>query len=108
MTYSFKYLLLRTFAIPTGDDPDKISSDLYTDKLTGASDKSKEKYQPNVYAPKEWPEEAKSAYAEVIARVPDEKIRNAASKKSYGKNFADLGPIEVIQVVKNLQAKEAK
>lgn len=27
MTYSFKYMLLRTFAIPTGEDPDKISSD---------------------------------------------------------------------------------
>lgn len=26
MTYSFKYALLRTFAIPTGEDPDKISS----------------------------------------------------------------------------------
>lgn len=27
MTYAFKYMFLRTFAIPTGDDPDKISSD---------------------------------------------------------------------------------
>lgn len=27
MTYAFKYMWLRTFAIPTGDDPDKISSD---------------------------------------------------------------------------------
>lgn len=27
MTYAFKYMLLRTFAIPTGEDPDKISSD---------------------------------------------------------------------------------
>lgn len=26
MTYSYKYLLLRTFAIPTGEDPDKISN----------------------------------------------------------------------------------
>lgn len=26
MTYAFKYLFLRTFAIPTGEDPDKISS----------------------------------------------------------------------------------
>lgn len=26
MTYAFKYMLLRTFAIPTGDDPDRISS----------------------------------------------------------------------------------
>jgi hypothetical protein len=27
MTYAYKYLLLRTFAIPTGDDPDKVSSE---------------------------------------------------------------------------------
>ena len=27
MTYSYKYMMLRTFAIPTGEDPDKISSD---------------------------------------------------------------------------------
>lgn len=27
LTGAYKYLLLRTFAIPTGDDPDKISSD---------------------------------------------------------------------------------
>lgn len=26
MTYAFKYLFLRTFAIPTGEDPDKVSS----------------------------------------------------------------------------------
>ncbi|HDR5269484.1 TPA: ERF family protein [Bacillus thuringiensis] len=27
MTYCYKYALLRTFAIPTGEDPDKVSSD---------------------------------------------------------------------------------
>jgi hypothetical protein len=26
MTYAYKYMLLRTFAIPTGEDPDKVSS----------------------------------------------------------------------------------
>lgn len=26
MTYAYKYMMLRTFAIPTGEDPDKISS----------------------------------------------------------------------------------
>ncbi|MFW5438827.1 ERF family protein [Paenibacillus apiarius] len=26
MTYAYKYLMLRTFAIPTGEDPDKVSS----------------------------------------------------------------------------------
>lgn len=33
MTYSYKYLLLRTFAIPTGEDPDKIASDEITAKM---------------------------------------------------------------------------
>lgn len=33
MTYAYKYLLLRMFAIPTGEDPDKISSEEYTEKL---------------------------------------------------------------------------
>ena len=33
MTYSYKYMLLRTFAIPTGEDPDKIHSDTFTDML---------------------------------------------------------------------------
>lgn len=27
MTYAYKYALLRTFAIPTGEDPDKVASD---------------------------------------------------------------------------------
>lgn len=27
MTYAYKYMLLRTFAIPTGEDPDKIHND---------------------------------------------------------------------------------
>ena len=31
MTYSFKYMLLRSFAIPTGEDPDKVSSDQIDD-----------------------------------------------------------------------------
>lgn len=33
MTYAFKYMLLRTFAIPTGEDPDKISSEELTQKF---------------------------------------------------------------------------
>ena len=32
MTYAFKYALLRSLAIPTGDDPDKISSEQITDE----------------------------------------------------------------------------
>lgn len=33
MTYAYKYMLLRTFAIPTGEDPDKISFDETDDKI---------------------------------------------------------------------------
>lgn len=36
MTYAYKYLLLRTFAIPTGEDADMISSEAYTEKLMDA------------------------------------------------------------------------
>jgi hypothetical protein len=43
MTYSYKYLLLRTFAIPTGEDPDKISSEELDRKLTGASKSGQQK-----------------------------------------------------------------
>lgn len=32
LTYAYKYLLLRTFAIPTGDDPDKMSSAMYDEQ----------------------------------------------------------------------------
>ena len=37
MTYAFKYMWLRTFALPTGEDPDKISSEEldYKQSLTG-------------------------------------------------------------------------
>lgn len=38
MTYAYKYMLLRTFAIPTGDDPDKISSDLYSQQFVSPSE----------------------------------------------------------------------
>lgn len=33
MTYAYKYMLLRTFAIPTGEDPDKVSSEELDKKL---------------------------------------------------------------------------
>lgn len=43
MTYAYKYMLLRTFAIPTGDDPDKISSDVYSQQFKNNTEILKEK-----------------------------------------------------------------
>lgn len=40
MTYSYKYLLLRTFAIPTGEDTDKISSEVYSEQFAQTSTKT--------------------------------------------------------------------
>lgn len=46
MTYAFKYALLRTFAIPTGEDPDKISSEEWDEKLKGKKDESSKEKAP--------------------------------------------------------------
>lgn len=43
MTYAYKYMLLRTFAIPTGEDPDKVSSAETDDKVEKEIEESKEK-----------------------------------------------------------------
>lgn len=40
MTYAYKYMLLRTFAIPTGEDPDKISSAEIDEKMAIEADNS--------------------------------------------------------------------
>lgn len=42
MTYAYKYMLLRTFAIPTGEDPDRVSSA----ELDEKEKKAKEKQTP--------------------------------------------------------------
>lgn len=46
MTYAYKYLLLRTFAIPTGEDPDKISSAELDDKAKKATAKAQPQTRP--------------------------------------------------------------
>ncbi len=48
MTYAYKYMLLRTFAIPTGEDPDKISSEELDDKQKKANKKKGDEQEPNL------------------------------------------------------------
>lgn len=40
MTYAYKYMWLRTFALPTGEDPDKISTAELEDKARKAAEKA--------------------------------------------------------------------
>lgn len=58
MTYAYKYLLLRTFAIPTGEDPDKIPSAKLDDeeKKKKANEEKKKKAQKKSNKPKAGPD----------------------------------------------------
>lgn len=47
MTYAYKYMLLRTFAIPTGEDPDKIAS-AELDQQEAKERKKREKIEQEV------------------------------------------------------------
>ncbi|NBI30922.1 hypothetical protein ERL59_18385, partial [Chengkuizengella sp. YPA3-1-1] len=48
MTYAFKYLFLRSFAIPTGEDPDKISSEELDEKEKAVLEKKLKEKLSNV------------------------------------------------------------
>lgn len=51
MTYAYKYMLLRTFAIPTGEDPDKVSSSELDEKQRLAEEKKTKEIEAdtNIY-----------------------------------------------------------
>jgi hypothetical protein len=71
MTYAYKYMWLRTFAIPTGEDPDKISSAEIDDKV------AKEKAQKADEAKKTEPAKNTELIAEVqrlISRALELKV----------------------------------
>lgn len=54
MTYAYKYLLLRTFAIPTGEDPDKISSAELDAKQKQQQDNQSNKNKPPTALKAKW------------------------------------------------------
>lgn len=95
MTYAYKYLLLRTFAIPTGEDPDKISSAELDAKQADEQRKAAERIA-NITVPpaiaakyqlvfqkedgiKEW-------YARQIEKNTDEKIETWLTKQLLKRN----------------------
>jgi len=63
MTSAFKYALLRSFMIPTGDDPDKISSD-ELDKKLGKTKKVEKKYTAE-------PQKASNVDIDVFTQIDD-------------------------------------
>ena len=80
MTYAYKYMLLRTFAIPTGDDPDKISSDVYSEQFKSAKELLKEKIK---------------SYPNALEVV-----------KQYGKKLSDCTENELNDIIKKLERND--
>lgn len=90
MTYAYKYLLLRTFAIPTGEDPDKVSSAELDAKQAEEQRKAAERIAsitvPAVIAAKyqlvfKKEDGMKEWYARQIEKLSDEKIEAWLTKK---------------------------
>ena len=68
MTYAFKYMWLRTFALPTGEDPDKISSAELDEKFRKEADLACEGCGQKITSTKKrngeiWPAEQVAEYA---------------------------------------------
>lgn len=79
MTYAYKYLLLRTFAIPTGEDPDKISSDVYSQQFKSEKELLKEQIKKHSNA------------LEIV--------------KKHGKKLSDCTEDELKEIVKELESE---
>lgn len=92
MTYAFKYLFLRTFAIPTGEDPDKVSSAELDDK-----EKKSNTVSPKVLGKikTEW---AKKGFKPAAL--------NAQIKKLHNKSLTELTEVEGQNFLKKLKESE--
>ena len=103
MTYARKYMLLNTFLIPTGNDTDDISSDVYDAQLYGKSEPPVE--IPNVSADTL----KKEIFA--IAKIKgytEEQMTANPYKKYGGKMFDDLTVDELRDLKRSLLARKDK
>lgn len=103
MTYARKYMLLNTFLIPTGNDTDDISSDMYDAKLYGTNEQPPE--LPNVSA------DTLRKEIFVIAGAKgytEEQMVSNPYKKYANKMFADLTVDELRDLKRTLAARKDK
>ena len=103
MTYSFKYALLRTFAIPTGEDPDKIHSNELTDQFEN-EEKSKEFAEET---------EKKKGELKALLEETDSDVTQFLKwcEKKFErklKNVDELNALELDEAIKKVIAKKNK
>lgn len=79
MTYSYKYLLLRTFAIPTGEDTDKISSEVYDSQFN------------------------RNEINEIKAKIKKYGTKASAKLKEIGKKLSELNEEELKNLLGELE-----
>lgn len=103
MTYAYKYLLLRTFAIPTGEDPDKISSEELDSKELPNENKSPKVNNQN----KRSEAQVKRLYAIASSKGISAADVKKALMKDYNKTQAeDLTKQEYDELCKRLENAE--
>ncbi len=96
MTYAYKYMLLRTFAIPTGEDPDKISSAETDNKMETEVDSNKiisEKLQKGLNTAIE------------NNQIPDEKVELILQKYGYA-STSEIKISDYMKIVNELKANK--
>lgn len=98
MTYARKYMLLNTFLIPTGNDTDDISSDMYDEKLYGKAEQPVE--IPNV--------SADTLRKEILAIAPRKglTVEQVTEAKYSGKAWDELTVAELRTVKTKLIARK--
>ena len=84
MTYSYKYLLLRTFAIPTGEDTDKISSEVYDSQFN------------------------RNNINEIKEKIKNYRKKASAKLKEMGKRLSELNEEELRILLNDLYEEETK
>ena len=95
MTYAYKYMLLRTFAIPTGEDPDKISSAETDEKIK----KEVETEQEKVISKSK--EESLDKAIE-NRKIPDETVLKVLEKYGYT-STSEIKIKDYMKIVKEFQ-----
>lgn len=98
MTYAFKYALLRTFAIPTGEDPDKVSSEEWDSKLNNKKDDTKKSETNN----DEKITEAQAKRLFAMAKGNNELVKEVLMKHKYYKS-ADVKKSEYEAICAEIQ-----
>lgn len=96
-TYAYKNMLLKLFAIATGDDTDKIHSDEYTNMLYGTIDRNE--MLDEVYAIGK-----QAGYTE--EKINEHIIKKGYSLKAFGKTEKDIMVNGYKKLIADKQAKQ--